>query len=150
MNPPFVVEELVPHKGLMSLLSSVEACDERSLHARARVEASNPFLIDDSISSWLGIEYMAQAIAAWAGVVAQLRGEPVKVGLLVGTRRYRADTPRLRLGSELNIYISLILQAENGLGVFDCRIEHEEGAISASINVFVPDNIDAFLRDSDK
>ena len=145
MNDLSSVSELVPHDGNMCFLSSVEAFDEKSLHAKARIESTNPFLVEDTISSWIGIEYMAQAIAAWAGSRAKNRGEPAKVGLLLGTRHYHVDSPPFRLHCELDIYVNKIIESENNLAVFECRIEYEEGLIAANINVFMPDNIETVL-----
>jgi predicted hotdog family 3-hydroxylacyl-ACP dehydratase len=141
----YSVSELVPHKGKMCFLSSIESYDEGSLHAKAHIQSSNPFLVEGSVSSWIGIEYMAQAIAAWAGTEALEKGEPVKVGLLVGTRKYVVDSPKFLLDSELNVYVKKVLQAENGLGVFDCRIENEGNWVEASINVYLPDDIRTIL-----
>ena len=139
------MSELVPHDGNMCFLSSVEAFDEKSLHAKARIESTNPFLIGRTISNWLGIEYMAQAIAAWAGIRGRNKGEPPKVGLLLGTREYNGDSPAFQLHDELDIYISQVVASKNNLAVFKCRIEYKEGQIEATINVFMPENIQKFL-----
>ena len=145
MTKHYSVAELVPHEGNMCFLSSVESFDEASLHAKAHIKPSNPFLLEGSVASWVGIEYMAQAIAAWAGTEALEKGEPIKVGLLVGTRKYVVNSPGFPLHSELNIFVKSVMQAENGLGVFDCRIENEGNWVEARINVFLPDDIKAVL-----
>jgi len=65
---------------------------------------------------------MAQAVAALAGVRARTQGEPVKIGFLVGTRRYVSRWPRFLLGSRLRIHVRQDFEAGNGLSVFACRI----------------------------
>jgi predicted hotdog family 3-hydroxylacyl-ACP dehydratase len=90
---------------------------------------------------------MAQAIGAWAGYTGQLRGEPVKLGFLLGTRRYECSRPAFALGSVLEVRIQRVFQNENGLGSFECYIDDEEGRIaSASVTVFQPFDVDDFLQ----
>lgn len=92
---------------------------------------------------------MAQAIAAWAGYTAQLRGEPVKLGFLLGTRRYESSRPIFVLGSVLRVHVQRLFQNENGLGSFECFIDNEEGRVaSATVTVFQPPNVDDFLQGS--
>jgi predicted hotdog family 3-hydroxylacyl-ACP dehydratase len=42
---------------------------------------------DGLVLSWVGIEYMAQCIAAHRGLRSRANGEPIKVGFLVGSKR---------------------------------------------------------------
>jgi predicted hotdog family 3-hydroxylacyl-ACP dehydratase len=89
---------------------------------------------------------MAQAIAAWAGYKAQLRGEPVKIGFLLGTRRYECSRPVFALGSVLRVHVQCVLQNENGLGSFECFIDNDEGRVAtATLTVFQPANVDDFV-----
>ena len=76
-----------------------------------------------------GQTQLAQAVAAHAGYKARLRGEPVRVGFLLGTRRYSCAVPAFAAGSTLDIHVRCALQGETGLGAFDCRIvDAERGA----------------------
>jgi predicted hotdog family 3-hydroxylacyl-ACP dehydratase len=140
------VEDLVPHSGDMSLLDTVVAFNLSSLHATARIEKSNPFVTAGTVSSWIGIEYMAQAIAAWAGAQARQKGEPVKLGFLLGTRKYEVTTDSFPLLCNLDIHVELLMDGANGLSVFECRIMYEGGEATANINVFQPDDIEEFLQ----
>jgi predicted hotdog family 3-hydroxylacyl-ACP dehydratase len=94
---------------------------------------------------------MAQAVAAHAGHGARLRGEPVRVGFLLGTRRYACAVAAFPAGSVLHVHAQRVLQGENGLGAYDCRIvDGASGAewASATITVFQPDNVEEFLQRS--
>ncbi len=105
----------------------------------------------DGVGSWIGVEYMAQAIAAHAGYAAHLRGEPAKVGFLLGARRYDCAVPRFAMGSVLRVHVHRALQGDNGLGAFDCRIVEQGSAAvlaTATITVFQPDNVREFLQGS--
>jgi predicted hotdog family 3-hydroxylacyl-ACP dehydratase len=141
---------LVPHSGAMLLLDAVLAADHETLSAQVAIRPDSMFVADGAVGAWVGVEYMAQAVAAHAGYCARLRGEPVRVGFLLGTRRYTCAVPAFAQGSVLRIHVQRALQGENGLGAFDCRIEDGEGAelASATITVFQPDNVEEFLQRS--
>lgn len=148
------IHGLVPHSGAMSLLDSFVAADEDNLTARVTIRPETMFLADGAVGAWVGVEYMAQTVAAHAGYAAQQRGEPVRVGFLLGTRRYTCAVPAFALGSVLTVHVHRALQGENGLGAFDCRIE-DVGAdgsarelATATITVFQPDNVEEFLQRS--
>ncbi|HXV84612.1 MAG TPA: hotdog family protein [Candidatus Binatia bacterium] len=141
------IRSLVPHAGPMVLLDRVISVDEKSLCAEVGIRADALFCGPDGVGAWVGIEYMAQAIAAWAGYNARLRGEVVKLGFLLGTRRYECSRPIFVLGSVLRVHIQRLFQNENGLGSFECRIDGAQGVLStATVTVFQPPNVDDFLE----
>ena len=143
------IRSLVPHAGPMVLLDRVISADENSLLAEVRIRSDSLFCNTDGVGAWVGIEYMAQAIGAWAGYTARLRGEPVKLGFVLGTRRYECSRPIFTLGSLLRVHILRVFQDENGLGSFECSIDNEEGRVAtAIITVFQPPNIDDYLQGS--
>ena len=138
-------EQFVPHEGAISLLDRVLTCDAQSLRASAIIRTDNPFLIDGVVPASTGLEYMAQAIAAWAGVKAVADAEPIKLGFLVGTRSYVVSSGHFDLDTVLDIFINRIMQGNNGLNVFDCDITFAGGHARAKVNVFQPDDIEAYL-----
>lgn len=143
------IRSLVPHAGPMVLLDRVLSVDADSLCAEVTIRRDSLFCGPDGVGAWVGIEYMAQAIAAHAGHAARLRGEPVKVGFLVGSRRYECTRPAFPIGSVLRVEIRCLLFADNGLGSFECRIDDEDGvAATAIVSVFLPANVDEFLKGS--
>ena len=68
------VESLVPHRGTMSLLDRVLAVDEEQALAEVDVGPASLFAQADGVPAWVGIEYMAQTVAAWAGAARACRG----------------------------------------------------------------------------
>jgi predicted hotdog family 3-hydroxylacyl-ACP dehydratase len=131
------IRDLMPHSGPMILLDRLVAADDESLCAEVRVRANSLFLVDGAIGGWVGLEYMAQAIGAFAGYRSRLRGDPVRIGYLLGTRHYECKQPSFALGSRLEIYVKRVLQSQDGLAAFDCRIDDETGVIaSANVTVF--------------
>src|SRR2546426_3960121 len=92
VEPP-EIRSLVPHSGPMVLLDRVVSVDEESLCAEVLIRADSMFCAAGGVGAWVGLEYMAQAIAAYAGYGARLRGAPVKIGFLLGSRRYECRRP---------------------------------------------------------
>jgi 3-oxoacyl-[acyl-carrier-protein] synthase-1 len=139
---------LVPHSGAMALLDRVVSADDETLSAEVRIRADSMFCGAVGVGAWAGIEYMAQAVAAHAGYIARLRGEPVKIGFLLGSRRYECSRPMFDIGSVLRVHARRVLQGENGLGSFECWIDAGEQRIATAIvNVFQPDNANDFLKE---
>lgn len=145
------IGELVPHSGAMVLLDRVLSADAENLCAEVTIHAGSVFYDAPSagVGSWVGIEYMAQAIAAHAGYLARLAGAPVKIGFLLGARRYEAQLPLFVDGSVLQVHVQQALQGENGLGAFECRIEMAGAVLAqATITVFQPEDAKQFLQES--
>ncbi|MFZ6721195.1 3-hydroxylacyl-ACP dehydratase [Undibacterium sp. Ji49W] len=147
--PP--VRSLVPHDGEMVLLDRVLAADAETLTAEVAIRPETLFCKPQGVDAWVGIEYMAQAIAAHAGYLASLGNEPVKVGFLLGTRRYDCSQPVFATGSVLEVQIQRVLQGDNGLGAFECAIRDQASGVSlavATITVFQPADAKEFLQRS--
>lgn len=137
--PPHAMDAWVPHRGAMSLLDDVEHCDDHAIVARLRVPQEGLFHGADGVPAWIGIEYMAQAVAAWSGARNRAGGGSPRIGYLLGSRRYEAAVPAFQVGAELRVFAACELMADNGLGMFDCRIE-QDGRVLASgrLSVFEP------------
>mgnify|MGYP001549788890 FL=1 len=147
--PPegIAIETVVPHRGRMLLLDRLLASDADAVVVAAVVAADNPFADDQGVPAWIGIEYMAQAIAAWAGCRALERDEPIRIGFLLGTRRYHCDPRHFAIGARLRIEARRELFGENGMGMFSCRILEGEAELAhAQVAVFEPPDPTAFLE----
>lgn len=136
---PHLMDTWVPHRGAMNLLDSVVHCDDLSICARVRVPAEGMFTGADGVPAWVGIEYMAQAVAAWSGARSRAVGGSPRIGYLLGSRRYEATVGAFAIGAELQVFALCELTAENGLGMFECRIE-QDGRVLANgrLSVFEP------------
>ena len=134
-----VIRSLVPHAGPMVLLDRVISADDERLCAEVSIRSDSLFCTAEGVGAWVGLEYMAQAVGAYAGYVAHLRGEAVKIGFLLGTRRFDCDRPFFPVGSCLRIHIKRIFQSENGMGSFECRIDDGADEIArATLTVYQP------------
>jgi len=147
MDEALRVADLVPHRRTMSWLDRIISVDAERVVAEADIGEASLFLRGGQLDAWIGIEYMAQAIAAWAGHRARSQGRSVTLGFLVGTRRYEVRRQSFRVGECLRIEANCELMADNGLGMFACRILVDgELAASANLSVFEPPGGEAFLN----
>ncbi|MGH6649221.1 hypothetical protein [Aquabacterium sp.] len=140
------VEQLVPHRGTMSWLDRIVSVDADGAVAEADIRPGGFFVRDGGLPAWAGIEYMAQTVAAWAGHRARSEGRQVDIGFLVGSRRYESTRPVFPVGACLHIQVARELIADNGLGMFACRILIDGSVVaSANLSVFEPPEGAAFL-----
>ena len=135
--PP--IEELLLHRGDMCLIDKVTHFDQQSLASQVTVQ--NNGLFDDGIyvPAWLGMEYMAQSIGAYQGMIDKIAQRPIQLGFLLGTRRYSSNVPHFKVGKILTISVKRIMQ-DQGLGVFECKISDPNVLVEANINVYQPNS----------
>jgi predicted hotdog family 3-hydroxylacyl-ACP dehydratase len=139
------LEDWIPHRGPMCLLNRVIAVDADTAVAEVDVPFDGLFVHDGVIPAWIGIEYMAQTVAAWASGRAKESSGGPRPGLLLGTRRYEAACDGFPGGATLRVEARCELVGSNGLGQFDCRITSQGRELAAArLTVLDPPNgIDA-------
>lgn len=147
MQPEYQVSDLVPHSGKMSLLDEIVEYDQESLRAMVHLSDDSMFVQPEGVPAWIGMEYMAQAIAAFAGLQQRRNGGAPKLGFLLGSRKYVSSVDFFRVGQSLTVHVIREMQAENGLHAFDCRLTGDGVDVSARMTVFQPDNAEQFLQD---
>lgn len=141
------VENWIPHRGAMRLLDRMVMVDDACAVAEVDVPLDGIFTRDGEVPVWIGIEYMAQTISAWAGGRARRQGGAPRLGLLLGSRSYTAHCAGFPAGTTLRVQARCELMGDNGLGLFDCRIDLGETAMAtARVSVFEPANAMEFLR----
>jgi predicted hotdog family 3-hydroxylacyl-ACP dehydratase len=131
------VAGLIPHTGKMVLLDRIISFDNDTLSVQLVVRNDGLLGNDKAVPSWAGIEYMAQAIGAYAGIIAQRVGEPIKLGFLLGTRRYNSNVAEFKVGSTLTVRVEKIIQDDN-LWAFECQIQGDGVEVNANLNVYQP------------
>lgn len=147
MSAAWRVDQLVPHSGKMSLLSSIVDYGDDWLRAEVEITPDSMFADARGVPAWIGLEYMAQTIAAYSGLLERRHGGEPKVGFLLGSRKYACNVEHFEFGQKLRTRVSPEVMGANGLNVFNCRLEGDEVRASALVNVFQPGDVDAFLRE---
>lgn len=138
---PQGVEHFVPHRRTMSLLSRIVEIDAERAQAEVDITPATLFARDDGVPAWVGIEYMAQTIAAWAGARARRAGHEPNIGFLLGSRRYSCEQPLFSFGRTLRVTARCELIGDNGLGQFACSIidvATGQPIAAAMVSVFEP------------
>lgn len=133
----------------MILIDRVLGFDEEQIHTQLTVKPDGLFNHPDgSLPAWVGIELMAQSVAAFAGCHARRRGNPVELGFLLGTRKFECNVEHFPAGAELTIHGIRSLEDDNGMGVFECHIHGAGIHASARLNVFRPPKAAQYLDQS--
>lgn len=136
----FSLAELLPHSGEMILLDTILAVDETSLMAQLTVRGDALFSHDNHhIPAWVGIEYMAQATATYAGLMAKQQDEAMKLGFLLGTRRYHSNVSSFKVGTVLTVRVKKITQ-DDALSMFNCHLYGEGIDVQANLSTYQPPN----------
>lgn len=131
---------LVPHEPPLLLLESVLEADGEHCVARVRVDPGAWYADPQgAMPGWFGLELMAQAIAAFSGNLRRGKGEPPRMGYLLGTRRYETSVASFPAGALLEVEVKTHYADGSGVSAFDCAIR-QEGAIRATavLKVFEP------------
>lgn len=116
--------QLLPHRAPMLLLDAIDSCTTERATARVAIARESPFFSTelDGVPAWVGLEYMAQTVAAWGGARRLARGEALVAGLLLGSRHYHCNSDLFPLHSALTIDIELLFEDDDGLGAFACEL----------------------------
>lgn len=146
MNSEFSVAELVPHSGSMSLLDEIIDFGDDWLHAKVKITSDSMFVEEPGVPALVGIEYLAQAVAAYAGLQERKIGKKPKLGFLLGVRKYICSTDYFPIGETLILQVQLEMQADNGLSAFNCVLIGDQIEASARLNVYQPDDAEKFLQ----
>ncbi|MFC7629297.1 hotdog family protein [Paraburkholderia humisilvae] len=150
-DPAFApIDEILPHRGTMLLIERVSACTNDTLTAHATVDAHAWYAdADGAMPAWIGVELMAQAIAAHVSVIALRAGGRARPGVLLGSRSYQAHVPAFTRGAPLRIDVKEVLRSTEGHGAYECTIDHDGARVAeAVIKVFQPTDFHAFIEGS--
>jgi predicted hotdog family 3-hydroxylacyl-ACP dehydratase len=137
---PLPIEELVPHRAPMLLLDRVMNVTETTVVAEFTVRSDMPLLnAQGDLPAWVGIEIMAQTIAAWSGYQERIAGFEPQIGFLLGTRKYDTNVSAFSSGAVLHVTAELVFR-DGPMGVFDCAIACDDAVIaSARLTTYQPD-----------
>lgn len=146
MNKMLPIGDYIPHRGKMLLLDALIAADNDHAIATVTLRRDSLFVTDKGVPASVGIEYMAQTVAAYSGAIDRQSGQPPKIGLLLGSRRYDSHCDFFAVGDTLHIAVSPVYMEENALGVFDCRIDRDgQTLVTATLNVLQPERIEDYF-----
>lgn len=139
----------VAHRGDMLFIDRVLEGSANHVLSETTIGADHIFFDKGlgGVPAWAGIEFMAQAVAAWVGLEDLRQGREVQLGFLLGSRAYDADAPIFQEGVTLRTYVKVILSAGSTV-VFAGEIKNTEGEIYAQgeLTAYRPDDVSAYLK----
>ena len=135
----YSIEQVVPHDAPMILIEQLAEYSDETSTCSVTITPQSPFYNEqiEGVPSYIGIEYMAQSIAAYAGALANDINEAVRIGFLIGTRKYKTHQAMFYKNSTLTIYVHKLYQDESKKILCD-----------AKINVFQPEDPLEFIREN--
>ena len=143
--------DLLPHAPPMALLDRATYISEDEFESEVVIRPDSEFCDGEKVGSWVGIEYMAQSIAAFASAEAVLKGESVKVGFLLGSREYRCKTPYFKVGAALRIRVKKVIHDPNGLSVLECSLSQAgqaEAEVVSNLTVYEVPDLQSYLKEN--
>ncbi len=106
----------------MLLLDRVIDYGPEHIVAEVDVGPHLPFYADGRVPAYLGIELMAQSIAAWSGIRRADPDSRPPIGFLLGTRCFESALSFFEKGSTLKTFAQQVLE-NNGLAMFECKMD---------------------------
>lgn len=147
--PP--IEELLPHRGTMLLLDRATEYESSRLVAEYSPRPGAWYAdASGNMPGWMGIELMAQAVAAHVAMNKRQAGLNPKMGALLGTRSYQIS-PRLAgsfaAGRLLRIRVQEEFRDDSGLAAYDCSIvQNGETLATSMLKIYEPEDFELFVK----
>jgi predicted hotdog family 3-hydroxylacyl-ACP dehydratase len=144
--PP--LEQLLPYRPPMILLDRmIDATDKGSM-CEVTIGPQTPFIEPAGVPAFVGLEYMAQAVAAYAGYRSYLAGTSMAVGFLLGTPELKTCCQFFDCGQTLQIQATHVW-GDNEFMQFHCTIQDAlTGKLlqQAELHVFKPQDLQSYLH----
>jgi predicted hotdog family 3-hydroxylacyl-ACP dehydratase len=145
----YEVGQLVPHRGPMCLLDTIEGYGPDWLRARVTPRPGRAFANALGVPAWVGIEYMAQAASAFGGIEQVQRGEAPSIGLLIGARYYRCVQDAFPFGITLDVLATIAMRDAEDFAAYDCRLEVAgRGIAECTLKAYRPRDLAPLLAEA--
>ncbi len=142
LPPP---EKLLPHRGNMLLVKSLEYADLKNMSSSALAELGKDCLFYDSakngLTAEISIEIMAQGVGLLCGYREYWQGKPgVKCAMLLSIKRYEIFSDTIPVDTLLRT-TNEIISEEHPIGVCSCELRLADSntlLARAEITVYKP------------
>jgi predicted hotdog family 3-hydroxylacyl-ACP dehydratase len=146
--PP--IGELLPHRRRAVLLSRVLSHDAATTTCEVDAGAGELYRdADGAVPAYVGLEFMAQAVAAHGGLLDREAGRPTRPGFFLGSRRLSFATARFEAGRPL-VATATHLRGSGRMLAFDCSVRAAEGGdamVSGILTVYLLESFEALVED---
>lgn len=155
------LDALLPQRPPMRLLTAVIGPRGDTFLARVQLDATSLWMNTvGQVPVWIGLEYMAQTMAAasaWeageaaaAGSIAGAAPPAPRLGLLVGCRRCHCAVDAFRLGDTLEV-AAVCTYSDGTTANYQCEIRDattQAVCMSATLTAWQPPDPEAFVADT--
>ncbi|HEY3452072.1 MAG TPA: hypothetical protein VGK67_37275 [Myxococcales bacterium] len=132
--------ELLPHTPPMILIDEVVEYAFPHAAVRLKIRPDSMFVEDGKVPALVALEYMAQALGIIVGYQSLARGEPIRIGFLLGTRELSLEIDHFDVGDELLAEADHLF-GDRVLGSFKCTVSRRGQVVaSAQVNAFRSDD----------
>ena len=146
MDFSYPIDTLLPQSHRMVLVDRVVETGDEHIVVELTVRDDGLFSSpEQTVPAWVGLEYMAQTVAAFSGFHKKRRGESIQLGFLLGTRFYECSVDHFPCGTLINVRAEKIIEAANDMSVFVCTLEGENILATSKLNVLLPQDSKTFL-----
>lgn len=130
------VAEVIPHSPPMVLIDEITALGDEWIRCKVDLHEGSLFVRNGRIRAVVASEYMAQAVAAYVGMLDRVRGLPIQVGYLIGVRELTLSVSHLDVGDALIVEANRVW-GDDELGHFRTRVLRGDDELSrAALTVY--------------
>ena len=126
--PP--IAALLPHEPPMRLVDALLEGTERAACCDAIIKPDHPFMQAGGVPAVLALELIAQTVAAHVGFVSYLKGQPPRLGFLIGCRELDLHTDAFVSGTRLRIEVEQSWADAGDAAVYRGRVSDEERLVA--------------------
>jgi predicted hotdog family 3-hydroxylacyl-ACP dehydratase len=144
--PP--LEQLLPYRPPMILIDRMIDATDTGTMCEVTIRPQTLFIEPEGVPAFVGLEYMAQAVAAYGGYKSYLAGEPMAIGFLLGTPQLKTYCQFFDCGQTLQIQVTHVW-GDDELMQFHCTIQDAlTGRLlqQAELNIFKPHDLQSYLH----
>jgi 3-oxoacyl-[acyl-carrier-protein] synthase-1 len=130
------IEKLVAHRAPMRWVDEVLDVEPESVHCRLTIREDHVFVHEGQVEPIVAVEWMAQAIAALAGMRDRQKNEDVRPGYLIAVPEATFHVDAFAVGDVLDLHARRVW-GDDELASFECRVERAgHTAATAQISVY--------------
>ena len=145
----WTLDDVLPQKPPMVLLDAIVAHEPDSTTCSVRIDPASYFAAaDGSLPSWVALEFMAQCAAAHSGICELNKGNPIRLGFLLGSRRLALHVPTFFAGQELLVHAHVVWD-DGELASFECNVRDQKSDATLAdceLSAYSPHNIKDLLE----
>jgi predicted hotdog family 3-hydroxylacyl-ACP dehydratase len=131
------IAEVLPHSAPMILLDEIVAYDGAHIRCRASLRSDSVFVAEGRMRAIVSLEYMAQAVAAFAGMRDRAMGAPPRIGYLIGSREMTLEVDQFEIGDEL-LVVAEEVWGDERMSSFRCRVTRDGRCVAeASLSFYL-------------